>query len=100
MEKICAEVPREFQRGIRACRSCKLIKTFEQFLENGCDNCSALSFTDSNAVVKLTTSNYSGVITILAPKHSWTARWLHLGPLKPGCYALELNEREQADILI
>ncbi|CAL6312290.1 unnamed protein product [Bathycoccus prasinos] len=79
MEGTCAEVPLEFQRGVRACLNCKLIKTFEQFLENGCDNCSTLSFTDSNAVVKQTTSNYSGVITVLEPKQSWSARWLHLG---------------------
>jgi len=29
---------------------------------------------------------------VLDPKASWSAKWLRLGRLVPGCYALELND--------
>jgi transcription elongation factor SPT4 len=29
---------------------------------------------------------------VINPKASWAAKWLRLGKLVPGCYALEIND--------
>mmetsp|Transcript_31359 Transcript_31359/g.77923 ORF Transcript_31359/g.77923 Transcript_31359/m.77923 type:complete len:111 (+) Transcript_31359:64-396(+) len=88
-----AEPPREFAKHTRACFRCKLIKTFEQFFENGCDNCSFFQMVeDRDRVAECTTASYSGIITVLDPKASWAAKWLRLAKSLPGCYALELND--------
>jgi|TARA_B110000977_G_scaffold103030_1_gene134548 transcription elongation factor SPT4 len=47
---------------------------------------------DRDRVVECTTPAYSGVCTVINPSASWTAKWLRLGKLVPGCYALEIND--------
>ena len=34
---------------------------------------------DSQRVVETTTINYNGMIAVLDPTSSWTAKWLHIG---------------------
>ena len=53
-----------------------------QFLDNGCDNCVGQSMMgDSDRVLECTTNDFQGLITVLNPGSSWTARWLHVGEL-------------------
>ena len=47
---------------------------------------------DRDRVVECTTPSYSGVVSVIDPKSSWTAKWLRLGKMVPGCYALEIND--------
>jgi len=84
-----AEVPKEWGKGLVACLTCKLVKTQEQFLDNGCENCVSQSMIgDSDRVLECTTNDFQGLVTVLNPGSSWTARWLHIAKCKPGCYAL------------
>ena len=47
---------------------------------------------DRDRVAECTTTTYSGIVSVIDPKGSWAAKWLRLGKLVPGCYALELND--------
>jgi len=71
-------------KEIRACLKCKLIKTTEQFREEGCENCP--NFT---SVAKYTTPTFYGMITMLDPDRSWVARWQRSERLARGCYAIQ-----------
>ena len=89
-------------KKLRACLKCKLVKTENQFLKNGCDNC-AINM-ENGGFEEYTTGNFSGLISLLEPSHSWVAKWNHLcniyiciatikfvfilGTLVPGCYAV------------
>ena len=47
---------------------------------------------DRDRVAECTATAYSGICSVIDPKGSWAAKWLRLGKLVPGCYALELND--------
>lgn len=92
MSSAVASPPQEFSKHTRACLKCKLVKTFDQFLTEGCENCELSSLKNSSEQVsQLTTAEYSGVISLIDPKSSWASKWLRLGQSKPGCYALETH---------
>lgn len=80
-------------KQLRACYVCKLIKTGPQFLDSGCENCRwmAEEIEHSN-LDEFTTSNFSGLMTVMDPKSSWVSKWTHTAKAVPGCYALSLND--------
>ena len=52
-----ADIPDEMV-GIRACLRCMLLKTFEQFIDRGCENCEFLQLEgDSKRVEEVTSYN-------------------------------------------
>lgn len=57
-------------KKLRACLSCHLIKTEEQFLKEGCENCK--NFFNKNEI----TQHFKGMIAITNPRYSWCAKWL------------------------
>lgn len=94
-------------RQIRACKSCKLLKTAAQFHASFCDNCthehpetnSAAS--RSEYVESRTTSDYDGIVSLLQLQGSWVATQLNMQlgdadstPLKPGVYAISLPRED------
>ncbi|CAK0786868.1 hypothetical protein CVIRNUC_010082 [Coccomyxa viridis] len=84
-----AEVPKDWGKNLVACMHCKLVKTEDQFYDNGCENCLSQSMMgDAERVQECTTNDFQGLVTILNPGSSWTARWLHIAKCKPGVYAL------------
>jgi len=66
--------PRSLKK-LRACFSCHLIKTEEQFIDEGCENCGG-KWNKTEAIQRVT-SNFKGMIAITNPKFSWCAKWLH-----------------------
>jgi transcription elongation factor SPT4 len=39
VKKAPAEPPMELGRALRCCMRCRLLKSFDQFFDQGCDNC-------------------------------------------------------------
>jgi Spt4/RpoE2 zinc finger len=66
-----ASVPNQM-RGIRACKRCGILKTLDQFLQDGCENC---PFLDMVCVCKLHNIIilYDDVCIIRIPKGTETA---------------------------
>jgi transcription elongation factor SPT4 len=48
-------VPTNFKQ-LRACLQCSLVKSYEQFYENGCENCNHLNMIHKKDVVEDNTS--------------------------------------------
>jgi len=96
-------------KQLRACKKCHLVKTYEQFMQIGCENCddsynrSALDLDEKeNSVANSTSANFSGLIAYMFDddKASWVARCHALrmdhadARRKPGVYAMQLNADE------
>eukprot|EP00038_Savillea_parva_P008827 m.179447 g.179447 ORF g.179447 m.179447 type:complete len:137 (+) comp14766_c0_seq1:129-539(+) len=106
MEGYETEIVPEELKGLRACLSCSLVKTEDQFLQNGCENCERwLEIAESYENVKeYTSANFKGMAAIMDPKGrekhgSWVASWLRLDGLKPGVYALSVTGRLPDDVI-
>jgi len=87
-------VPKDL-RSLRACLSCSLIKTLEQFENDGCDNCEpflALRHNREN-VYDCTSSNFEGMVGLTKPEDSWVAKWQRIGRFKRGVYAISVTGR-------
>jgi len=58
-----AQVPAATKRNLVACRLCKIVKTLEQFVEDGCDNCTFLQLHEGyERVASCTTRHFSGYL--------------------------------------
>uniref|UniRef100_A0A0D9X1P1 Spt4/RpoE2 zinc finger domain-containing protein n=1 Tax=Leersia perrieri TaxID=77586 RepID=A0A0D9X1P1_9ORYZ len=56
-----AQIPTSFGHELRACLRCRLVKTYDQFMEQGCENCPFLEMDrDHDNVVNCTTPNFTG----------------------------------------
>ncbi|GAU35166.1 hypothetical protein TSUD_217990 [Trifolium subterraneum] len=56
-----AQIPTSFGHELRACLRCRLVKTYDQFRESGCENCPFLQMDeDQERVVECTTPNFNG----------------------------------------
>lgn len=76
---------------LRACISCRLILSEEQFFERGCGNCPYLQMDgDRRRTLDCTSSNFSGLIAIMEPQKSWAAKFNNFGDIIPGCYAISV----------
>jgi transcription elongation factor SPT4 len=77
-------------KRLRACLDCKLIKTEGQFKDDSCDNCK-MRFDGIEDVQRHTTSNFSGLISMMETAHSWVAKWQDLTNMCEGVYAIDVK---------
>mmetsp|Transcript_24829 Transcript_24829/g.50802 ORF Transcript_24829/g.50802 Transcript_24829/m.50802 type:complete len:102 (-) Transcript_24829:519-824(-) len=68
-----ASVPTSL-KGLRACMRCGIIKTLDQFLEYGCENCPFLDMAGNHERCNMcTTAFFEGQVAVMDPGESWTA---------------------------
>jgi hypothetical protein len=59
-ERPAAPAPTEWGKGLRACVACRLLKTADQFVDGGCENCPFLAMDgDRERVYDCTTTEFS-----------------------------------------
>jgi transcription elongation factor SPT4 len=76
----------------RACLRCGLVKCFDQFYQDGCENCPFLELADrQDRVGSCTTSDFGGIVAMMKPDESWLARWEGISKSLPGVYAKEMT---------
>jgi transcription elongation factor SPT4 len=76
-------------RNLRACIRCGLIKTYDQFMEYGCENCPHLEMkTGKRRVEDCTSTSFEGMIALTNPEKSWVARWQGITRKCKGVYAI------------
>jgi len=93
-----ASVPTSL-KNIRACKRCGILKTFEQFYEQGCENCPFLNMADDTQQVnKCTTAFFEGQAAIMDPRESWAAKWIRVDAYLPGVYAISVTGQFDRDI--
>ena len=106
-------VPKSLKQ-LRACLVCSLIKTFDQFESDGCDNCESVlhlkrnrdnvyDCTSSNFEVRyllschqiiiLTSSPPQGMVAACRPEDSWVCRWQRISKFNKGVYAISVQGR-------
>ncbi|XP_069135118.1 transcription elongation factor SPT4-like [Argopecten irradians] len=88
-------VPKDPNRNLRACLFCSLVKTFDQFELDGCDNCEEHLHMKNNrdAVYDCTSANFDGMVAMMSSEDSWVAKWQRIGRFVKGCYALSVTGR-------
>ena len=93
-----ASVPTNM-KTLRACKRCGIIKTQEQFYDDGCENCPFLSLADNmERVNSCTTAFYEGVCSVMDPRESWSAKWIRVDNYLPGIYAIAVTGQLDREI--
>ncbi|CAB0035649.1 unnamed protein product [Trichogramma brassicae] len=87
-------VPKDL-RGLRACLVCSLVKTFDQFEIDGCENCDEFLRMKNNKdnVFDCTSSNFDGIIAAMSPEDSWVCKWQRINRFHKGVYAISVSGR-------
>jgi transcription elongation factor SPT4 len=82
---------------LRACLRCKIVLSTQQFIREGCPNCTGDYVGDRQAVEQLTTRNFSGTAAIIDPTKSWVGRNIKVDGLVPAVYAIAVQGGFSAD---
>lgn len=76
---------------LRACLRCKIVLSTQQFIREGCPNCTGDYVGDRQAVEQLTTRNFSGTAAVIDPARSWVGRNIKVETFVPGVYAIAVQ---------
>jgi transcription elongation factor SPT4 len=89
-----APVPEALNRNLRCCVTCRLLKTLEQFYQQGCENCTFLDLEgDRERIEDCTTTEFQGMLGVIDPSGSWATRYAFIqGKRVPGVYALSVDQ--------
>ncbi|KAF2576973.1 hypothetical protein F2Q68_00000249 [Brassica cretica] len=61
MGEVAAQIPTSSGHELRACRRCRLVKTYDQIEDSGCENCHFFKLDeDPERIVDVTTLNFNG----------------------------------------
>lgn len=87
-------VPKDL-RNLRSCLLCSMVKTFEQFEYDGCDNCEEYLAMKNNRdmVYDCTSSNFDGLVAAMSPEDSWVCKWQRINRYAKGIYAISVSGR-------
>ena len=90
---LSAPVPEALNRNLRCCIACRLIKTLEQFYQQGCENCTFLNLEgDRERIEDCTTTEFQGMLGVVDPGGSWAARYAFMQRERvPGVYSLSVD---------
>jgi len=85
-------IPKDL-RNLRACLVCSLIKTFDQFEFDGCENCDDFLRMRNNRenVYACTSTNFDGMIAVMSPEDSWVCKWQRISRFVKGIYAISVS---------
>ena len=93
-----ASVPTNL-KTVRSCKRCGILKTQEQFYDDGCENCPFLDMVDNmERVNNCTTPFFEGQAAIMDPRESWAAKWIRTDNFLPGVYAITVTGQLDRDI--
>jgi transcription elongation factor SPT4 len=93
-----ASVPTNL-KTVRACKRCGILKTQEQFYDDGCENCPFLDMVDNmERVNNCTTPFFEGQAAIMDPRDSWAAKWIRTDNFLPGVYAITVTGQLDREI--
>ncbi|XP_042978006.1 transcription elongation factor SPT4 homolog 1 isoform X1 [Carya illinoinensis] len=107
MGSAAAQIPTSFGHELRACLRCRLVKTYDQFRESGCENCPFFKMDeDHERIVDITTPNFIGYASFFNFYHNSTVGDLNVtfpqklfaGRFVPGCYTLAVSEALPEDL--
>ncbi|KAF1944927.1 Spt4-domain-containing protein [Clathrospora elynae] len=89
------------QRNMRACMVCSIVRTQQQFLNQGCPNCEEILELASNPeqINDCTSQVFEGLITVADTNRSWVARYQRLEGYVPGVYATQVEGILPDDII-
>ncbi|KAL3073279.1 hypothetical protein niasHS_014119 [Heterodera schachtii] len=80
-------------RNLRACLVCSLVKSEDQFMADGCDNCERFLNIkgDIDKCYECTSANFDGIIAVCEPNDSWVCKWQKINRKCPGIYAVSVS---------
>ncbi|KAL1526356.1 hypothetical protein AB1Y20_015070 [Prymnesium parvum] len=79
-------------RKLRACLVTGLVKTEDQWLRDGNENVECFEMArDREVVLSCTSAKFDGLMAVMKPEQSWTAKWQGVSRYVPGCYALRVS---------
>ena len=88
-------------KHLRACLACSMVKSFDQFEGDGCDNCDSFLQLKNNKdhIYSCTSNNFDGLVALMKPEESWAGKWLRITHFTPGMYAISVNGRLPSEVI-
>ena len=95
-----SDVLPDSSRKWRACMLCSLIKSPDQFVMNGCENCESLLQLrgDQERTFSCTSPTFEGLLGQLKPSRSWICKWQRTDKFVSGLYAIQVVGQLPQDI--